>query len=254
MGKSNHRERGNIWENKLLRRDLVPMESLSRVADEKKLRVYSVLVIDKFPAIVEGTKRLLEQEKEGRFRVCGVTELYQAVREMKEHFYHCVLLDLFYPNIVNAINKLCSCNPNSKILIFTNEDPSPYFNRMIKAGAVGFLSKTSSSEQMANGIIAAIEGQSCVPIHLIRELRRTVTYIEHQDGVKCEEISEREEEVLKYIALGYTYKEMANQMYISQRSIENLVSNLYKKFNVTTRKDMINKAREVKLLPKNIME
>lgn len=230
---------------------MVPMELEIRPTNEKMPRSLSILIVDKFPAIVEGTRQLLEQQKAGQFRVSGATNLEQAVWEMKDHAFDCVLLDLHFPNFMKAISRLHKCSPTAKILIFTYDDPAPYFNQIIKAGAVGFVSKNCSPEQLADSIIAAASGHSSVPIQLIRELRRTVLCIDHPDGVKWEEISEREEELLHYLALGYTYKESAAKMYLSQRSIENLVSGLCRKLNVASRKEMMIKAREVKLLPRN---
>ena len=210
---------------------------------------YAVLVLGRLQVMAEGTKRILEQLPGRRFQVCAATNLNPAMQELKRRFVHCVLVDLDYPDVMEVIAKISACSPDSRILVYTNEDPAPYFNRMIEAGAVGFVNQSGSPEHLADMILAAVEGRIYIPIRLIRELRRTVLYVEHPDGVKCEAISEREEEALKYLALGYTYKETAARMYISQRSVEHLVSHLYRKFGVASRKDLINKAREVRLLP-----
>lgn len=229
------------------------MEMGIQANDRKRPNHYSILVLDQYQVNIEGMKRILEQESGSHFHVCGAMDLNQAVQEMRCRFFDCVLVDLLYPEVLKAITKISHCSPDSRILVITNEDPAPYFNQMIQAGAVGFISKSSSPEQLVGILLAAIEGRMYVPVHLIRELRRTVLYIKHPGGVKCEEISEREEKVLKYLALGYTYGEIAAQMYVSQRTIENLVSNLCKKFNVSSRKGVIDKAREFKLLPKSMV-
>ncbi|AGA59346.1 response regulator containing a CheY-like receiver domain and an HTH DNA-binding domain [Thermobacillus composti KWC4] len=204
-----------------------------------------VMVIDVLPSVIEGTRRLLEMDP--RFNVWGYTEVDRAIAELAVRDFYCILIDLSFPNVINAIKKLSAYNP--LVFVYTDEDPSPYFNRLVDAGVMGFIYKTSDSNQLLQELSQALRGQSNIPIRLLRELRRIVAYIEDGKGMKREAITEREEQVLQYLALGYTLREIAGTLYVSLRSIEKTIADLYRKFGVSSRRELLQKARQAKLLP-----
>jgi len=207
-----------------------------------------ILIVDDHLSIIEGTKMLLEQEKD--FQITIESSSLNALNEIKLNHYDVLLFDLYMPHLngLELTKKALQYNPDLTILIYTGFDIKPHFNLLVEAGVSGFLSKTSSREELVSGIRAALRKQVILPLSLVRELRRPgiITSGSSHDKVV---LTQLEEEILGHLSKGKSTREIATTLAMSQRSLEYSLTNLYQKFGVRTRVDTIAKAKELGLIP-----
>jgi len=207
-----------------------------------------ILIVDDHLSIIEGTKMLLEQEKD--FQITIESSSLNALNEIKLNHYDVLLFDLYMPHLngLELTKKVLQYNPDLTILIYTGFDIKPHFNLLVEAGVSGFLSKTSSREELVSGIRAALRKQVILPLSLVRELRRPgiITSGSSHDKVV---LTQLEEEILGHLSKGKSTREIATTLAMSQRSLEYSLTNLYQKFGVRTRVDTIAKAKELGLIP-----
>ena len=123
-----------------------------------------ILIVDDHLSIIEGTKMLLEQEKD--FQITIESSSLNALNEIKLNHYDVLLFDLYMPHLngLELTKKALQYNPDLTILIYTGFDIKPHFNLLVEAGVSGFLSKTSSREELVSGIRAALRKQVILPL------------------------------------------------------------------------------------------
>jgi NarL family two-component system response regulator LiaR len=147
-----------------------------------------------------------------------------------------ILLDLLMPNKdgIEATREIKAEDPDARILIITSfaEDENVY--RAIKAGALGYLLKDSSPQELIQAIHDVCEGRLSlhpnIAIKLIDEINRPV------EGQPTEDpLSEREVEVLKLVAKGRSNQEIAEELVVSERTVGAHVSNILSKLHLANR-------------------
>lgn len=208
-----------------------------------------ILIVDDHLSIIEGTKVLLEQEPD--FEITIENSALNAMNQIKLHHYDILLFDLYMPHLngLELSKKALSYDPSLLILIYTGFDIKPHFNLLVEAGVSGFLSKTSSREELIMGIRCALRQQVLLPISLVRELRRPGVITSDDNSQEKIILTAAEEEILLELSKGKSTREMANALSMSQRSLEYNLTALYQKFSVRTRVDTISKAKKLGLIP-----
>ncbi len=211
----------------------------------------TILVVDDHSIVGEGTKRLLESEPD--FRVDFFGSSTEVINLIKEKKYDVYLLDLDMPEISGlALTKeILNRNIDAKILIYTGHDLSSHFNYLVQEGVSGFVSKSSSSQQLIRTIRGVIDGQAVIPLDLLYELRRTQNnkYIEIGKEIN---LLEKEEEILRKVAEGLTNEKIAEETFMSRRTVERHLTNIFKKLNVSSRAEVVVKARLLGFIPEVI--
>lgn len=209
----------------------------------------NILIVDDHLSIIEGTKVLLEQEPD--FHITVENSSLKAIDEIKLHDYDVLLFDLYMPHIngLELTKQALAYNPELIILIYTGFDIKPHFNLLVEAGASGFLSKTSSREELVSGIRAALRKQVILPLTLVRELRRPGIITSGDNKQEKVILTELEEKILSELAKGKSTREIASTLAMSQRSLEYNLTSLYQKFGVRTRVDTVVKAKKLGLIP-----
>lgn len=133
-----------------------------------------------------------------------------------------------------AINDIIQDNPDARILVLTSFDDDDRVFSAIKAGALGYLLKDSSPQQLLEAIRDVYHGRSSlhptIALKVIRELNQP------SDLPPTEEpLTEREVETLRLIAQGLTNQEIAEQLTISERTVGKHVSNILDKLHLANR-------------------
>jgi two-component system NarL family response regulator len=139
-----------------------------------------------------------------------------------------VLMDLRMPEMegTEAIEELRRIQPEIRILVLTNYEADEYVLRALQAGAMGYLLKSTPQEEIVKAVEMVHENKRCVPPNIAQRLLETIGR---------EELSQRELEVLKLVASGYTNKEIANQLFISDKTARNHVASCLEKLGVNDR-------------------
>ena len=166
-----------------------------------------------------------------------------------------VLMDLRMPvlNGVAATKQITESAPNSRVIVLTTFDDDDYVFDGLRAGAVGYLLKDVPSAKLVEAIRAAARGESflqpSVAAKVVAEFSRmsgAKTADPQEDLV--EPLSERELEILRVLATGASNREIANQLYITEGTVKNHVTNILGKLGVRDRTQAALKAKEMGLI------
>lgn len=208
-----------------------------------------ILIVDDHLSIIEGTKMLLEQEPD--FKITVENSSLNAMNLIKLNHYDVLLFDLYMPHLngLELAKQALSYNPDLTVLIYTGFDIKPHFNLLVEAGVSGFLSKTSSRDELVAGIRSALRKQVILPLSLVRELRRPGIIADSSNSNAKVVLTSNEEQILSELSKGKSTREIAATLAMSQRSLEYNLTTLYQKFGVRTRVDTIAKAKSLGLIP-----
>ena len=208
----------------------------------------NILIVDDHLSIIEGTKMLLEQEPD--FNITVENSSLNAMNLIKLHHYDVLLFDLYMPHLngLELAKQALAYNPDLTVLIYTGFDIKPHFNLLVEAGVSGFLSKTSSRDELVTGIRSALRGRRSFSLSLVRELEAGIIS-DRSDSNEKVVLTSNEEKILLELWKGKSTKEIASALAMSQRSLEYNLTTIYQKFGVRTRVDTLAKAKKLGLIP-----
>jgi DNA-binding NarL/FixJ family response regulator len=209
-----------------------------------KLRV---MVVDDHPMWREGVARDLTEG--GHEVVAAVGEGAQAVRIAGSVRPQVVVLDLQLPDRsgVEVIQGILASCPEARILMLSASGEQQDVLDAVKAGATGYLVKSAAREEFLAAVRRTAEGDPVFTPGLaglvLGEFRRlaSVTRAEDPDAPR---LTERETEVLRLVAKGVTYKEIAERLVLSHRTVQNHVQNTLGKLQLHSRVDLVRYAIE----------
>lgn len=194
-----------------------------------------IMIADDHSMIREGLKQLLELE--GDFEViaeaCDGVECLEKLLMVKPDV---LLLDINMPNMngLEVLQKMKDKRMKVKVLVLTVHNEVEYLLKAVNIGVNGYLLKDSESAELKKAILAVVNGDDYIQPSLIPLLNAKMIDIDN-DSVKIEKLTRRELEVLKLLAIGKYNKEVAEELEISERTVKNHVSNIFKKIGVTDR-------------------
>lgn len=214
----------------------------------------NVLIVDDHPAVGAGTKSMLEQEGDMQVDVTHENEKVETL--LKEKEYDVLLLDLYMPGVngIELAKTVRKSYPDLKLLIYTGFDLNTHFNMLVEADINGFVSKTATSEQLVTTIRCALRDEVVIPIHLFKQLRRSEASVSESAETKEANglsLNEKEQSILKEVASGFTNREIAQTLHMSQRSVEYTLTGIFNKLNVRSRTEALFKAQELGLVSKS---
>jgi two-component system competent response regulator ComA len=208
-----------------------------------------ILLVDDHRSVVEGTKMLIEAEPD--MNVTIETDVYLVSDLVRLKNFDVILFDLYMPNINGAdlARKVLADAPDAIILIYSGFDIAPHFNLLMDSGVAGFISKTSTREQLVQAIRSAARKEAIIPMQLLKQLRRQEIVVQGENTNEKTTIGKKEEKLLRELAKGHSNKEISKTLLISQRSLEYSLTELFQKLNVNSRVEAIKKAKSLGILP-----
>jgi len=212
-----------------------------------------LLLVDDQRLLREGMRILLELEPD--LEVVGeAANGAEALTRYAELRPDVVLMDVKMPEMdgVAATRQLLIDHPQAKVVILTTFDDDEYVFEGIRAGALGYLLKALSGEELADAIRTVAGGgaliEPSVALKVMAEFART-SHPSAQTAQKLiEPLSERESDVLRLLANGLSNREIAGQLFLAEGTVKNYVSSAMQKLNVRDRTQAALRAKELGLL------
>ena len=205
----------------------------------KKIRV---LVVDDHAIVRDGICALLGLV--GDMEVVGEAANGKEALEMVSKLMpDVVLMDISMPVLggLEATRRIHKELPGVKVLVLTQYDDREYVFPVIEAGACGFISKTAASSELASGIRSVHRGDSflspSVAKLLVEDYQQGASTRKSHDPY--EQLTDREREILKLLAEGYTTQEIAKMLVISPKTVEGHKTNLMAKLDIHNRIDLV---------------
>ncbi len=195
-----------------------------------------VMIADDHSLMREGIKQLLEFD--GQIEVIAQAADGNECLSILEDGVNpdILLLDINMPNMngIDVLTQLRNKNSTIKILMLTVHSEVEYLVKAVDIGADGYVLKDSGSEELKEAIYKIMEGGSYIQANLIPALNSRLINRDI-DKEKIESLTKREVEILKQIAGGRFNKEIADNLDITERTVKNHISNLFKKIDVNDR-------------------
>ncbi len=218
-----------------------------------------IILVDDHPSVGEGTKLMIEREED--MVVTIVESAGEALEIIEKQDFDLMLFDLRMPgmNGIELIKEVRTMGKNAPIVIYSGHDIGPYFNTLVEAGVSGFVSKTEPRHQLLTCIRCALEGKVILPQSLFNQLRRVEVQApeaeaQEQEEMKDVSINSKEQKILKEVAKGKSNKEIAQDFYQSQRTIEYNLTEIFKKLNVKSRAEAVLKSKQWGIIADDVEE
>ncbi len=212
-----------------------------------------VLVVDDHALFRRGLEMVLEQEPD--IEVVGeASDGAEALSKAMDTTPDIVLMDVRMPRRggIDACTAIKDAVPSTKIIMLTISDEEADLYEAIKAGAMGYLLKEISIEEVASAIRAVHGGQSLISpsmaSKLLNEFASMIKRTDDRQQVPAPRLTDREMEVLRLVAKGLNNRDIAKQLFISENTVKNHIRNILEKLQLHSRMEAVVYAVREKLL------
>lgn len=193
------------------------------------------MIADDHIMIREGIKQLLEFD--GDMKVILETgDGEECIKLLEKNKPDVLLLDINMPkkNGIEVLSEIRKNGSDLKVLMLTVHNEVEYLIKAIDIGVDGYILKDSESAELKKAIYTIMEGEKYIQPSLIPALNARLINID-EDKDKIEQLTKREIEVLAKVAKGMFNREIAISLNISERTVKNHISNIFKKIQVSDR-------------------
>lgn len=212
-----------------------------------------IVIADDHIVLRSGLRRLLNEQPD--IEVIGeANDGNEAITRTEELTPDVLLLDITMPNLggIDVIRIVKARMPKVAILVLTMHEDEGYFIEALKAGASGYVPKKAADTELIAAIRAVNRGEvfiysSFAKTMVTRMLHGKSSYQEEAID-RYERLSRREQEVLKAVAQGYTNQQVANQLYLSVKTVETYKARIMEKLNLHSRAELVRFALQRGLL------
>ena len=201
-----------------------------------------VIIVDDAPLFTAGMSAALEN---AGFEIVGTAESALAgVQVASEQQPDLVVLDVLMPGIsgLEVVDKLLTTAPNTRVVLLTASESEEDLLKAIKAGAVGYIVKTTPLSQLVSAMQDVVGGGAVVSPAMGMKLFETVAQmLRHRDVIvgRKPALTGREVEVLQAVAQGRTSREIGEMLYISENTVKNHVRNILDKLGLHSRGEAV---------------
>jgi DNA-binding NarL/FixJ family response regulator len=197
-----------------------------------------ILIVDDHEVVREGLRALLRRR--ANLTVVGEAEtVASAIEQARRMKPDVVIMDLRLPDGsgVEACREIRAQRPETKVIMLTSYADDEAVIASIMAGATGYLLKQTRTQALTDAIVRAMNGESlldpAVTQHVLDRVRSTGTKKDDELSL----LSEQEQKILDLIAEGKTNKEIAHEVYLSDKTVKNYVSSILSKLSLRRRSE-----------------
>jgi two-component system response regulator NreC len=205
----------------------------------------TIVIADDHQVVRAGLRLLLEAE-DGFAVVADTGDVASTERRVAAFHPRVLVLDVNMPegSSLPAIPRMREAAPDTQIVVLTMQNDPELAREALRSGAIGFVLKEAAQSELVQAVRMAAEGRT----YLNPELGARLAAAVPGRARAPDDLSERELEVLKLIALGHTNGEIAGRLYLSVRTVESHRAHIQQKTQRSSRANLVSYAREHGLL------
>jgi two-component system response regulator NreC len=197
-----------------------------------------IVLADDHAVVRSGLRLLLDAERDFDV-VAEASDVDGARRCVRGHHPRVLVLDLNMPggSSLEAIPEIRAESPDTQIVVLTMQQEPAFARHALGAGAVGYVLKEAADDELVEAVRRAAAGHSYLNPRLGAQLAS-------EPAGPPDDLSERETDVLRLIALGHTNAAIAQQLYLSVRTVETHRAHIQQKLGLSTRAELVRHALE----------
>lgn len=205
----------------------------------------TLLICDDHKILTDALAMVVERDGSLTMVASPVHDPEAAIELCREHQPDVVLMDIVFKGAMNGIEatrKIKEVSPTTKVVIMTAHDDERLLVEAVEAGASGFLGKDEAADQVLAAAKSAAEGEVLIdPAVLTRLLPQVAKQREAERGVQVlfDSLTEREWEVLRFLAQGKRNDDVAAALFISPQTVQTHVRNLLGKLGVHSKLEAV---------------
>ncbi len=206
-----------------------------------------ILLVDDHDLVRLGINRLLSDVK--GFEIVGEARSgEEAIEKTNSLNPDVILMDVKMPGMggLEATRKIIEQHPKMKVLVVTVYGDEPYPSRVLQAGAIGYMTKGASVEEMIQAVNSVYSGKRYLSPEVAQQL--ALKHLTNEDASPFESLSERELQVLVMITSGQKVQDIADQLYLSPKTVNSYRYRLFEKLDVTSDVELTHLAIKHKLI------
>ena len=195
----------------------------------------SILLVDDHAVVRQGLRSFLDLQDD--IEIVGeAQDGEEAVALVQEKVPDVVLMDLIMPKMdgIEATRAIGRSSPGTKVLVLTSFAEDDKVFPAIKAGAMGYLMKDTSPQELAQAIRSVYQGETPLHPEIAKKLMREFAHPE-SSTLQQDDLTPRELEVLALIAQGMTNRQIADHLVLSPKTVKTHVSNILSKLHLADR-------------------
>lgn len=198
----------------------------------------TLLIVDDHQLVLDGISSMVKQE--GQFKIAGTACNGKDAVKMAELLKpDLILMDVDMPvmNGLEATRRIKESQPDSQIIILSMHNESSLIKKVMEIGASGYVLKNADQEEFINALKSVAKGKNYFSAEVTEALLNPnrvngTNFSQDPDTLQLSKLTEREIEILKLIAEGFSNKEIGDQLFISHRTVDTHRTNLMKKLEV----------------------
>jgi two-component system response regulator NreC len=212
---------------------------------EEAQRAATIVLADDHAVVRNGLRMLLEAEPDLEV-VAEAGDLDSTRRYVGAHRPAVLVLDLNLPegSSLPSIPELLERSPETAIVVLTMQNDPAFAREALRSGALGYVLKASAGVELVEAVRAAARGET----YLNPRLGAQVAVAQPEPAGPPDDLTGREVEILKLIALGHTNTEIAAKLYLSVRTVESHRSHIQHKTGRSTRAELVRYALDNRLI------
>jgi two-component system, NarL family, response regulator NreC len=196
----------------------------------------SVVLADDHAVVRSGLRLLLDQAGLRVLAEAGDAE--SALRSVLGHKPSVLVLDLNMPGeptSLQAIPRVAEVSPGTRVVVLTMQEDPMFAREALRAGAKGYVLKEAADGELVEAVRRAAAGET----YLNPKLGAALATMAPEPTGPPDDLTEREVEVLRLVALGHTNQEIADQLYLSVRTVESHRARIGQKLLISTRAELV---------------
>lgn len=200
--------------------------------------------------LLEGLRRAFEGERD--FKIAGAYRTAErALSQADWRAIDVLIADIELPgmNGVDLVTRLAVQHKHLQILVYTIAEDRPTVLSAIRRGAHGYIVKDSPADEVVAAVRELIAGGAPMTPRIAREIIRELQPAPKNDKAPAPDmLSEREQEILQWVALGHSRSKIGETLFISPATVHSHIKNIYAKLQAHNRTEAINRARDLGVL------